>query len=168
LEVIRLHVARLREHIERQKEVCDRLEGLTRFFGAAGEVSADQFIQTIEAMTTMDNYYTPEQLAYLKKRRDQFGEEGLRAVEEEWPKLIAAMKAEMEAGTDPGDPKVQALAKRWGELVEGFTGGDPGIRASLSRLWKEQGPNLAAQFGGEYDPRLFEYVGRANAVAKQS
>ena len=71
------------------------------------------------------------------------------------------MKAEMEAGTDPADAKVQALAKRYRELVESFTGGDPGIRESLAQLWKEQGPNLAAQFGMEYDPRLFAYMARA-------
>jgi hypothetical protein len=62
---------------------------------------------------------------------------------------------------------VQALAKRWGELIEGFTGGDAGIRESLRRLWQEQGPNPAAQFGMDYDPRLFEYVTKASAAGKQ-
>jgi DNA-binding transcriptional MerR regulator len=166
LEVIRLHVARLREQIEWQRGLCERLEALAAHFSAAEEVSADEFLRTIEVMTMMENYYTPEQKEYLKKRREQVGEEAIRAVEKEWPELIARMKAEMEVGTDPAAPKVQALAKRWRELVDSFTGGDPGIRESLHRLWKEQGPNLAAQHGMEYDPRLFEYVGRANAAAK--
>src|SRR5438477_2833210 len=47
LEVIRLHVARLREQIELQRGLCERLEGLATVFRAAGEVSADQFLQTI-------------------------------------------------------------------------------------------------------------------------
>ncbi|HEY8505749.1 MAG TPA: MerR family transcriptional regulator, partial [Gemmataceae bacterium] len=165
LEVIRLHVARLREQIEMQKELCERLEGLARFLGAAGEVSADHFLRTIEVMLKMENYYTPEQLEYLKKRREQFSDEEIRAVEKEWPELMAKMKAEMDAGTDPADPKVQALAKRWHELVEAFTGGDPGVRESLGRLWKEQGENLAAQHNMPYDPRLFEYVQKAQAAA---
>jgi DNA-binding transcriptional MerR regulator len=168
LEVVRLHLARLREQIELQKELCQRLEMLARFLSAAGEVSADQFLSTIEAMTKMENYYTPEQLEYLKKHRAEVGEEAIRSAEKEWPELIARMKAEMEAGTDPADAKVQALARRWRELVESFTGGDPGIRASLARLWKEQGPTLAAQHGMDYDPRLFEYVGKANAAARPS
>ena len=42
LEVIRLHLARLHEQLKLQTELCDRLEGLARFLGAAEEVSADQ------------------------------------------------------------------------------------------------------------------------------
>src|SRR5437762_6619436 len=51
LEVIRLHVARLREQIEKQRGLCERLEGLAAAFRAAGEVSADEFLHTIEVMT---------------------------------------------------------------------------------------------------------------------
>src|SRR5580704_5273838 len=40
LEVIRLHLARLREQIELQRGLCDRLEALATRLGAAEEVSA--------------------------------------------------------------------------------------------------------------------------------
>jgi hypothetical protein len=112
-------------------------------------------------MTMIDSYYTPEQMEYLKKRREQVGDEAIRAAEKEWPQLLAQLKAEMEAGTDPADAKVQALATRYRELVESFTGGDPGIRDSLARLWKEQGANLATQFGMDYHPRIHEYLAKA-------
>src|SRR5205085_2051914 len=79
LEVIRLHVARLREQIELQKALCESLEGVARYVGAAGEVSADRFIQTIEVMMKIEQYYTPEQMEYLKKRREQVGVETIRA-----------------------------------------------------------------------------------------
>src|SRR5262245_35824753 len=39
LEVIRLHVARLREQIELQRGLCERLEALAAYFNSAGEVS---------------------------------------------------------------------------------------------------------------------------------
>src|SRR5205823_11718276 len=58
LEVIRLHVARLREQIELQRKLCAGLEALAACFRAAEEVSADQFLQTIEVMTMIENYYT--------------------------------------------------------------------------------------------------------------
>src|SRR5205809_3901830 len=76
LEVIGLHVARLREQIEMQRGLCERLEGLTAYFRTAGEVSADVFLQTIEVMTMIENYYTPEQLEQLKKRREEAGAAG--------------------------------------------------------------------------------------------
>src|SRR4051812_8526659 len=71
LEVIQLQLARLREQIELQRGLCERLEGLAAHFRMAGEVSADVFLQTIEVMTMIENYYTPEQLESLKKRRDE-------------------------------------------------------------------------------------------------
>src|SRR4051794_35675747 len=43
LEVIRLHVARLRGQIDLQRDLCDRLEGLADFFHKAGQDSADAF-----------------------------------------------------------------------------------------------------------------------------
>src|SRR6516164_4066930 len=43
LEVIRLHVARLREQIELQRALCERLEGLAACFQGRGEISAADF-----------------------------------------------------------------------------------------------------------------------------
>src|SRR5262249_44789327 len=54
LEVIRLHVARLRKQIELQRGLCERLEALDTAFRSAGEVSAEQFLQTIEFMTMVE------------------------------------------------------------------------------------------------------------------
>src|SRR5947209_12940275 len=71
LEVIRLHVARLREQIELQRGLCERLEGLAAYFDAAGEVSADAFLLTIEVMNMIENYYTPEQMESFRKRNEE-------------------------------------------------------------------------------------------------
>src|SRR6266536_418032 len=46
LEVIRLHVARLREQIELQRGLCGRLEALAAYFRTVEEVSADEFLRT--------------------------------------------------------------------------------------------------------------------------
>ena len=43
LEVIRLHVARLRQQIELQRGLCERLEALAAYFQPAGEVSPTRF-----------------------------------------------------------------------------------------------------------------------------
>jgi MerR family transcriptional regulator, thiopeptide resistance regulator len=167
-EVIRLHVARLRDRIARERRLCERLEALAERLRMAEEVSADEFIGMIQEMTMIENYYAPEQLDEIKKRGEQLGEEGLRRSQEEWAELIAEVRAEMDKGTDPTAPEVQAMARRWMALVRGFTGGDPGIERSLGRLWKEQGDTIAAQHGSRYDPRgVSEYIGRAMAAVNE-
>src|SRR5271166_5254301 len=55
LEVIGLHVARLREQIELQQRLCERLEAIADRLRAAGTVSADEFLRTIEVMTMIEN-----------------------------------------------------------------------------------------------------------------
>jgi DNA-binding transcriptional MerR regulator len=167
LEVIGLHVARLREQIERQRKLCERLESLAAHLRTAGEVSADEFLRTIEEMTMVEKYFTPEQMTLIQEGRGQTGEETLRQKQEEWAELIALLRAEMEKGTDPWDAKVQGLAKRWVDLLNWSTGSDPEMTQSLKRLWEEQGDTLAAQFGSQYDSRpVWGYIDKAIAAAK--
>src|SRR4029077_10706845 len=113
---------------------ADRLEAPSDALDKAEIAAADEFLTTIEEMTMIEKYYTPEQLEYLRKRREEAGEAGEERIRQGpalWADLIAAFRAEMEKGTDPADPKVQALEKRRQGLVNEFTGGDPGIEQSL-------------------------------------
>ncbi len=109
-----------------------------------------------------EQYYTPEQLEQLAARREALGEEGMRKAQDDWAELIAEVEAEREAGTDPADPRVQALMERWQALIQAFTGGDPGITASLKRMYSEQGAEQASR--GAMPPGLQEYVGRGMAA----
>ena len=162
LEVIELHCARLREQISLQAKLCERLTWIATQIRKAGDVSADDFLKTIEEMAMIESYYTPEQLEYLRKRKEEVGDERIQQVQEEWPRLIAEVRAEMQKGTSPQAPEVLALARRWQGLINEFTGGDPGIERSLGQLWKEQGDNLAAKLGDQNDGReLFGYIKQA-------
>ncbi len=138
LEVIRLHVTRLREQIELQRKLCERLEALAEHFRTAEEVSADEFLYTIEVMTMIEKYYTPEQLAQLEARAKEVGPEAAEQGPQLWADLFADVAAEMTAGTDAADPKAQELAKRWLALVTLVTGGDPGIFNSLRSMYENE------------------------------
>jgi MerR family transcriptional regulator, thiopeptide resistance regulator len=169
LQVIGMHVARLRDQIELHQRLCDRLETIATHLRAAGDVSADELIRTIEEMTMIENYYTAEQMEYLKERRAEVGEERMQQAPTDWAELIAEVRAEMEKGTDPTIPHVLSLARRWLALINEFTGGDPGVSRSLGRLWKEQGDSIVAQHGAQYDSRgVYEYIGQAIAIVKAS
>ena len=165
-EVVELHLARVREQIELQRTLCERLERIAKQLEAAETVSADELIQTIEATTMYERYYTPEQLEELNARAALIGEERIRQSQVDWQTLMDEVRAEMERGTDPADPRVQALAARWKALIEEFTGGDPGIAQSLGRMWKEEtnihGIDTASTRA------LGEYVQRAWDAGKQS
>jgi DNA-binding transcriptional MerR regulator len=169
LEVIRLHVARLGEQIELQRKLCERLEALAEQFRTAGEVSADEFLYTIEVMTMIENYYTPEQMETFRKRYEEAKAAGQDIAQQgtaDWQQLMAEYAAEMHKGTDPADPKLQALEKRRQTLVNACSGGDPAIEQNLKRLWTEQGDKLCAQFG--MDPKVMEYLSKVAEAAKDT
>lgn len=164
--VIELHLARLREQIEAQRELCRRLEAIADGLRSAEEVSVEAFLQALEAMSMVENYYTPEQLAWLEQRRQQVGEERIREVEAEWPRLMAEVRAEMDKGTDPASERAQELAKRWMGLVNEFTGGNAGIQQSLNRMWQQETSIHGIDTAATRD--MGEYIGKAMAASKAS
>ena len=116
----------------------------------------------------IENYYTPEQLESFRKRSAEAAAAGVDLTQQgtaAWQELLAQLKVEMDSGTDPADPKVQALEKRRQALVNAFSGGDKAIEENLKRMWTEQGDKLCAQFG--IDPKLMAYLGKAAEAAKR-
>ena len=116
LEVIRLQLERIREQIELQRGLCERLEAIAALLRTAGEVSAEEFLRTIEVMTMMEKLYTPEQMKQFEEVGKRVGPEEIKAVEEAWTALITEVRANRDL--DPTSPQAQALAQRWEELTE--------------------------------------------------
>lgn len=156
--VVDMHLGAMREQIRLQRSLCIRLERLAGRLRARTEVPADELLKIIEEITMFDKYFTPDQQKTLHKRAEELGPQGMEAAQREWPQLISDVKAEFERGTDPADPRVQALAKRWMELVQAFSGGDPAIEQSVRTMYRSE-PAATKRFG--VDPRLFEYIGKA-------
>jgi len=163
LTVIHMHIARLREQMELSRTLLVRLEAMASWLEKNERASSEDLLKTIEVMHMFEKYYTKEQLAELEARRQALGDEAIAAVQAEWPVLIAKVRAEMDKGTPPEAEPVQALARRWMELVSMFTGGNPEIRKSLETAYAKE-PGAAAQMG--IDGALSDYVKRACAAAK--
>lgn len=162
--VIELHLARLREQIDARQALYRRLEAIAERLCTAEEVSAEDFLTLMEMIAMYDKYYTEEQRQKIEERAREIGPEAIRAAEKEWPELIARVRAEMEKGTDPASETVQALARRWMELVQSFTGGDPGITQPLRTMYREEA-GLRERTG--LDSEIFAYVNRACEAAKR-
>jgi DNA-binding transcriptional MerR regulator len=166
LHVIQLHLSRLREQIELQQKLCCGLEAIAAHFNNGETVSVDAFLQIIEVMNMINQYYTPEQLDYLRQRANQLGPEYIHQCEAQWQDLIAAVQVAMENGVDPTSEPLRELVQRWLGLIQEFTGDDAEIAASLNTMYQQEGPAAASQ--DAVDPALFDYMGRAIAAFKSS
>jgi MerR family transcriptional regulator, thiopeptide resistance regulator len=151
------HLARLEAQMEQQRLLQDRLQRLLE------RLDTEDFLTTIEELTMHQRYYTPEQLDQLEQRRQTIGEEAIREVEREWAEIFATLRAELDAGTDPADPKLRPLAERGRELVAMFTGGDPGITSALKEMWAKEDPDQVSH--GMVDAELWDYYGKVQAAA---
>jgi DNA-binding transcriptional MerR regulator len=150
------HLARLEDQMEQQRRLRISLRQLLDRLGS------DDFLTTIEEMTMYERYYTPEQRQELEQRRQAIGDEAIREVEREWAEIFATLRAEMDAGTDPADPKLRPLAERGQELVAMFTGGDPGITKALKQMWEHEDPEKVSH--GMVDAEVMAYYGRIQAA----
>jgi DNA-binding transcriptional MerR regulator len=153
-DTVRRHLAR----VEHQLQALTTLKArLTRLLD--GGHDTERLLEALEAMSMFEKYYTPEQLEQLEQRRRQMGDDAIEAVENEWAELYAKLREFREAGKDPADPAVQALSVRAGELVRMFTGGDPGIEASLQRMYETEGSARVSR--GIASPEDHEYLAKA-------
>jgi hypothetical protein len=110
-----------------------------------------------------EEYFNAEQLDTLSDRTEQLGIEAIREAESEWPRLIAAVRYAMKAGTAPDDAKVRPLAQRWRELVEMFVNGRFDIAGSAGRMMHA---NASVRQRTGLDTEIMEYVGRATAALR--
>jgi DNA-binding transcriptional MerR regulator len=164
--VIGLHITRLREQIALEQRLCARLEAIAAHLDAAEEVSAEEFLHTIEGMNMVEKYYTPQQLEEFKERAQAFGEDRIRAAEAEWMDLIAQVRAHMQQGTDPASEPVRRIARRWAELIQAFddvTGNKPEIKEAVQRMWQEE-ENIMGIDTKEVRA-MMEYLGRGSPEA---
>jgi MerR family transcriptional regulator, thiopeptide resistance regulator len=152
---VRRHLGRVEHQLGALEELRLRL---TRLLAAldGDEASTAQFLDAMEAMTMFEKYYTPEQLQQLEQRREALGEDAIKAVEQEWGEIYTKLADLRERGVDPGAPEAQAVGDRAGELIEMFTGGDPGITESLRRMYENEDPQKLTR--GIGDPADMEYM----------
>ncbi|WP_332861383.1 MerR family transcriptional regulator [Janthinobacterium svalbardensis] len=82
----------------------------------------------------------------------------------EWPALIAAVRAAIDARTPPTDPAVLQLARQWLELFRAYAGTDPATQLKF-RQAHQQEPRLME--GSFVDAAMLQYLGAAMAIVAQ-
>ena len=145
--------------VEQQLGALEQLRlRLTRLLAAldGGEDSTQHLLDAMEAMTMFEKYYTPEQLQQLEQRRNELAEDKIKAVEQEWTEIYAKLADLRARDVDPAAPEAQAVGDRAGELIQMFTGGDPGIAQSLQRMYQNEDPQKLTR--GMGSPEDMEYM----------
>lgn len=159
IEVIQLHIAKIRKQIDLSQQLLERLENVEQTVANLDVVPVEEVLQIIQVMDMLESYYSPEQLETLKQRQELLGEERMQQAKVDWENLIAQVQAEMQKGTDPSSEVVQALVRRRQALIQEFTGVDPELESSLNQMY-EQGEDSVSDWG-ENDASLAAYMSRA-------
>lgn len=157
-----VHLTRLEEEIAAKARLRRLLEDLRDRLDEGGPPDLGALTRIIEGTVALERYYSAEELDALARRRTEVGPDRMEAAQREWMELLSAFGRAMEEGLPPDDPEVTELARRATSLVEEFTGGDAGIRASLTRMYEaEGGEAVLGRQGISLPPGLWGYMQEA-------
>ncbi|KEF35260.1 MULTISPECIES: MerR family transcriptional regulator [Deinococcus] len=159
-QVLAAQIRMLEERLERGRALLERLRRLDpRGASWAELLEVIRMNEKVEKMLDVARQvgeqpkFDDEQARYLEGRREAVGEARIQEVEAEWPRLMAEVLREMEAGTPASDPRVLDLARRWQGLVAEFTGGRQDIGGTLNESYQaHMPPEMQA---------MWSYVGEA-------
>ena len=114
---------------------------------------------TEEQMKAMEElsekHYTEEQRQIITERGKNWTEEDQIQASQQWSEVGTELKRLIAIGSSPDNPEAQSLVQKWQALVQGFTGGDPGILHGLKNLTSDVRSRLegerpyAMPFSGE-------------------
>ena len=139
-----------------------RLADLVRTVDESPEPSIDVILKAVEA-TMEASYFSPEQLARAKARHRQPGfAESFAGWQQSAAEIVQELTAHRARGTDPADPAVQELARRWQAVMREMVDFDS---AGLSQIYAKiegKGPERATR--GILSTEIWEYLKRAFAV----
>ena len=106
LEVIGCRLRAPARSRSRQTRLCERLEADRRSPACGGRSFRRRFSSDDRGDDHDRELLHAEQREQLRLRGEQVGEERIQQVQQEWPALIAQVRAEMEKRTDPTSPHV--------------------------------------------------------------
>jgi DNA-binding transcriptional MerR regulator len=127
----------------------------------------------IEVIEMQDNpnwseqYYSKEALEKLQAR--EWTPEMQAETTKKWNDLFRDVEAAL--NEDPAGAKAQALAARWGALIQGFTQGDPEVARGLNNVWKNPSglpAETQANMKPYMNPKVHEFIQKAFAAGKKT
>lgn len=148
--VVRDHLDRVRNEVSalgRLEVLLARILTLLDEDGHDDDSTTETFLKTVETITMLEKYFTPEQ-------QKQLHDHQARGVETVTPVIQDLQKA-LDSGVAPDSPAASVLVQRWGEALDEVTGGDQAMIESIKRMLHAEQP--ARESHGISEP-LFAYM----------
>jgi DNA-binding transcriptional MerR regulator len=162
--------------LEAKRKLIDRairaIQDAERTIAGGQRPDAAILKKIIEVIEMHDNpnwsekYYSEEALEKLKAKT--WTPEMQAETTKKWDDLFRDVEASLDE--DPAGPKAQALAARWGALIQAFTGGDAEVARGLNNVWKDPSglPQQTQENMKPYiNPKVHEFIQEAFAAAKK-
>ena len=167
LRVLAAHRDYLAAQLAATRDLHALVAALAATADSRSDASTEHFLDLIRRTVMVDDtikqYFTEEQVTQLALRREELGEPRIQQAEADWAVLIPQVDAAIAAGMDPTSPEAQHMAARWMELLEGFHGGDTGLRDSMYRMQAEESERIESEYCGP-SPAQIEFITTANAA----
>lgn len=171
-------LAAQRRALEEKRSQVDKaihaIRDVERLLSAGREAQAAAWTKIIEVIGMQDNpelfkkYYSDEAWAKVGERRAKWDPSMQEGVTKAWTDLFRDVEASLDK--DPASPEAQALASRWQELVEAFTGADPGVTEGVKNVWADQQnwPSNMRQAASPFmNKAVWEYIAKVRQAAKR-
>lgn len=157
--IIETQITRIKRDIQVQQNLLYELESALKTIRSKKIMSIGELTKLLGAMKMYQGkYFTKEQLDMMKNYYDQYDEDTLKEEEQEFRLILKKIRLEKENGTPPNSRKVQALAKKWGDIVYSFKGFDQDLKKQTEKFHAEN-PNNGLLFG--MDAELYKYIQEA-------
>lgn len=160
----------LRERIATLERIETTLAEMVRHHRETGTWAWEQVLDAAasarsglhEKGTTMDAYYTPEQM----KRFDEVGQRvdpaERAAIEADWPPLIAEVRANLHL--DPGSQEARALVARWDALLARTLAPYEGFEDLTTAIGENLEKGAFADRPDAPDPATLAFIDRVHAA----
>lgn len=154
--IVNLHLARLAEQITRQQQLHQRLARLNERLQRGETIPSTQLLETMEAITMIEKYLTPEQIQVVQARREESD-----TPIEDFKANVAELRTLRAAGLPPSAPEVQAVARRHRGASAPLAAEGAALAEGLQRMLVNE-PELRERLG--LDLELLAYLEAALAA----
>jgi len=136
--VVELHVARLRDRIEREEDLCARLEQVLSHSNEHDNPPVQHLLYALEGIAMSERYFSAEQRRLIAERASQIGGDRIAQGQRDWATLMTEVQDAMDRGDSADTEHVRDLALRWHSLAHEFTGGDAGLTRGVRTKFERE------------------------------